>query len=110
MARTPRAAGGVVVATTRRPAAHRPKSSGSHSQTSAVTPLARRLGVSQGSLLAYLEAHGGAPDGVDRSRDRVAELVDRRCVTHALPARADGRATAPPRWVKRDRPRYFIPD
>lgn len=98
------------MATTRRPAAHRPTRSGIHSNQSAVTPLARRLGVSQRSLLAYLEAHGGAPDGVDRSRDRVAELVDRRCVTHALPARADGGAAPPPRWVKRDRPRYFIPD
>lgn len=100
------------MATTRRPAAQRsrrPTSSGNPSRHSAATPMAQRLGVSQRSLLAYLEAHGGAPDGVDHSRDRVAELVDRRSVTHALPARAGGGAAPPPRWVKRDRPRYFIP-
>ena len=101
------------MATTRRPVAcrsRRPTSTGNPSHASAVMPLAHRLGVSQRSLLAYLEAHGGVPDGVDHNRDRVAELVDRRSVTHALPARADGGPAPPPRWVKRDRPRYFIPD
>lgn len=101
------------MASTQRPAPHRsPRrtSGGPPPQRSALTPMAERLGVSQRSLLDYLDAHGGAPDGVDRSRDRVAELVDRRSVTHALPARAGGGAAPPPRWVKRDRPRYFIPD
>jgi hypothetical protein len=71
--------------------------------------LGRRIGLGTRTMRAYLDAHGGAPDGVDEQRRRAAvvrTVIDRRLVTHALPARCGAAARQP--WVKRDRPRCFI--
>ena len=70
--------------------------------------MAWRLGVSESSLLAYFAANGGAPDGADHGNDLVAALIDQRLASRALPASCDT-VERPAPWVKRDRPRYFIP-
>ncbi len=74
--------------------------------------MAQRLGVSESSLLAYLDANGGAPDGGDHAGDHghdlVAELLNQRLASRALPEWAGHRQRRAP-WVKRDRPRYFMP-
>ena len=70
--------------------------------------MAWRLGVSESSLLAYFAANGGAPDGQDHATDPAAALIDWRLAWRALPASC-GRHERPPTWVKRDRPRYFMP-
>lgn len=80
------------------------------SDDAALARIGRRLGVGGASVRAYLDSHGGAPDGSDPQRhahDMVAGLVDPRALTHALPASCGGpRREA---WVKRDRPRWFMP-
>ena len=75
--------------------------------TENVRSIARRLGVSEASLRAYLEAHGGAPDGMGRPDTVVAVRVDAILISRALPEHASSRT--PPR-VKRDGARYFMPD
>lgn len=80
------------------------------SDDAALARIGRRLGVGEASVRAYLDSHGGAPDGRDPQRHAqalVAALVDPWALTHALPASCGG-----PRhevWVKRDRPRWFMP-
>jgi hypothetical protein len=73
--------------------------------------IARRLGIGLAALETYMGAHGGVPDGVSRSVPEVppsgaaAPGPDLSAlVLRALPA--PGRRAA---WVKRDRPRYFMP-
>jgi hypothetical protein len=75
------------------------------------TVIARRLGIGLEALETYMRAHGGVPDGVSRAVPEVlpsgaaAPRPDRSTlVLRALPA--PGRRAA---WVKRDRPRYFMP-
>lgn len=80
-----------------------------HDHDEPAEALGHRLGLSARAVRAYLAAHGGAPDGVDEARERdeaFQTLVDRRAVTHALPARCGSERD--PAWVKRDRPRSFI--
>jgi hypothetical protein len=79
-----------------------------HSTNARTSSMAQRLGVSDMCLLDYLAANGGAPDGMERSQDLVTEFVDQRLARRALPERAGPHAHAE-HWVKRDRPRYFIP-
>ena len=43
--------------------AHRPTPTGAATRTATMRSMAQRLGVSETSLLAYLDANGGAPNG-----------------------------------------------
>lgn len=75
--------------------------------------MAQRLGVSESSLRAYLDANGGAPDGGDHGgdhgHDQAADVMDQRLGSHAPPESAAQRQRLAP-CVKRDRPpRYFTP-
>jgi hypothetical protein len=66
--------------------------------------VAARLGISHATLEAYLQARGGAPDG-GAALVSLTVRYDVSLVTHALPA---PRSPVAP-WVKRDRPRFFMP-
>ena len=88
--------------------AHRPTLTGAATRTATMRSMAQRLRVSESSLRAYLDANGGAPDGGDHGHDRAAEVIDQHPGSHAPPESAAQRQPLAP-WVKRDRPRYFIP-
>ncbi len=83
--------------------AHRPSPPDVHASS-----MAQRLGVSELCLLDYLAANGGAPDGAQHDCDVTPEVLDERLTWFALPEQAGG-ARPRARWVKRDRPRYFMP-
>jgi hypothetical protein len=71
--------------------------------------VAECLGISRAALEMYLRARGGVPDGSSSvTADAVIATLERRSslVTRALPAPSPERTTP---WVKRDRPRYFMP-
>jgi hypothetical protein len=86
---------------------------GAASATSAsvggATVVARRLGIGMLALHTYMRTHGGVPDGLGHARPTASERHDGIAPPPGLVQRALPSSCARTPWVKRDRPRYFMP-
>ena len=71
--------------------------------------VARRLGIGVLALDTYMRTHGGVPDGLGHALPQPPALEQGIAPPPELVRRALPSPCARTPWVKRDRPRYFMP-
>ena len=71
--------------------------------------VARRLGIGVLALHTYMRTHGGVPDGLGHGATQAPAFGEGAAPSRALVQRALPSPCARTPWVKRDRPRYFMP-